>query len=244
MSIRSRIVASPKFWGAYFKIYDRLAGMRANQRLLNECVRYLKVRPEGNYLDLCCGTGNSTDVIAKAGGRVLGLDLSPEGLRRAKGKVVEAGFGRADMDKSLPLAPLSLDGVLAINALYLSADPGKVFSEVFRMLKPGGRFVLSNPRKGARPSNILLEDQRLEWERLEAEYDVAVGAALLAVHVGIRLADFMAFLPFQLVLKGGSPHFEYAEFWRELALKWSFTIERHEPTLYGGDNDTFALVKP
>jgi hypothetical protein len=110
------------------------------------------------------------------------------------------------------------------------------------VLKPGGRFVMSSPRKGARPSNILLEDLRLEWERLEAEYDVAVGVVLEAAHVGIRLADFMAFLPFQLVLKGSSPHFEYAEFWRNLALKAGFTIVHHDPTLYGGDNDTFVCV--
>jgi SAM-dependent methyltransferase len=239
-----QIVNSPIFWGLYFRIYDRLATMRTNQHLLRECVRYLNVRRGGIYLDLGCGTGNSTLEIARAGGRVQGLDLSTEGLRRAQNKVPGANFMRANLDRGLPLGADSLDGVLAVNALYLSADPENVFAEVFRVLKPEGRFVLSNPRRGAQLSKILLEDLELEWKHLKAKYGRAVGAIGEAAQAGIRVADFMAFLPFQLALKGGSPHFEYVEFWRSSALKAGFNIKRCDPSLYGGQNDTLVLVRP
>jgi len=217
--------------------------MSTNQRLLRESVSYLKVRRGGNYLDLGCGTGNSTREIALAGGKVQGLDLSTEGLRRARIKVPGATFTCANIDHNLAVKANSQDGVLAVNVLYLSSDPGKVFAEAFRVLKPGSRFVLSNPRRGAKISKILMEDLRLEWDRLEAEYDLATGIALQTMHTGIRLADFMAFLPFQLVLKGGSPHFEPVEFWRRLAVNTGFRIESCDPTLYGGQNDTLVLVK-
>jgi SAM-dependent methyltransferase len=244
MPVKIKPDLSAAFWRNYFRIYDRLAATRTNRRLIGRAVDYLRVGPGEAYLDLGCGTGNSTAEIVRRGGEVLGLDLSTFGLTRAQTKVPKAGFVKADMDQYLPLAPGSLSGALAINSLYLSHRPEQVLGEVLVTLKPGGRLVISNPRRGAFPQKILEEELQLEKEYLQMRYDWLNAKIRLAVKTAIRLADFAVFLPFQLVLKQESPHFEHAEFWGTRAKAAGFSIESVDNTLYGGQNDTLVLVKP
>lgn len=100
--------------------------------------------PRALVLDLACGAGRHAAELERLGARVVGLDLSPSMLRRARLRVTGA-LVRGDM-RVLPFRPASF--ALAVN-LFTSfgyfRDDGEhrlVLKQVAAMLRPGGRFVL------------------------------------------------------------------------------------------------------
>lgn len=95
-------------------------------------------------LDLACGAGRHTAELERLGARVVGFDLSPSMLRRARARV-QGPLVRGDM-RSLPFRPGTF--VLAVN-LFTSfgyfrddAEHRLVVRQVYESLRPGGRFVL------------------------------------------------------------------------------------------------------
>src|SRR5205823_11575977 len=80
-------------------------------------VRRVRVRPGDDVLDVACGTGNAAIPAARAGGRVVGVALTPELLEAGRREAAEAGVvvdwleGDAEV---LPVADESLDVVLSI----------------------------------------------------------------------------------------------------------------------------------
>jgi SAM-dependent methyltransferase len=117
--------------------------------------RYLRARlegVEGPVLDLACGAGSWTRVIADAVGadRVVGLDLSVpmlEATRRALPTVpVVRGSALA-----LPFGDGTLGAVTCWNALQMLPRPEQVIAEVGRCLRPGGSFVALTFRRASDP---------------------------------------------------------------------------------------------
>ncbi len=112
-------------------------------------------------LDVACGPGNFTrflaDALADAGrgdALVIGLDASEPMLARAA-----ADTARADLDehvayvlgdaRELPFEDGSVDAVCCYAALYLVPEPMRVFAELVRVLRPGGRLaVMTTVRRG------------------------------------------------------------------------------------------------
>jgi SAM-dependent methyltransferase len=107
---------------------------------------------EGTHiLDLCTGHGPIARALVDSGASVTGLDFSSAMLDLARGAVPEATFVEGDA-ADLPFDEGSFDGVtMGFGILHLPDVPG-VFSEVARVLKPGGRFVLSCWHGPERPS--------------------------------------------------------------------------------------------
>jgi SAM-dependent methyltransferase len=92
----------------------------------------------GRWLDLACGTGLHFEALQAAGRAVVGIDLSADQLRVASVQSVPVVRGDAT---ALPFAAGTFDGV---SATYLHTDVddvAPVFTEVARVLRPGGRFV-------------------------------------------------------------------------------------------------------
>jgi SAM-dependent methyltransferase len=97
----------------------------------------------GTALDAACGTGRHTRRLVDLGHDVMGVDGSPEMLAVAKRSLPEALFREGDLC-SLPLESASVDLVVCALALEHVADLSGAITELSRVLRSGGRMVLSD----------------------------------------------------------------------------------------------------
>lgn len=109
------------------------------------------VRPGERVLDL--GSGSGMDVFAAAvlvgsHGRVVGRDFTASQLEKAERLRAEAGFEQVEFSngtiEELPFEDGSFDVVISNGVVNLSAQKGRVFAEVARVLRHGGRLAVSD----------------------------------------------------------------------------------------------------
>jgi 2-polyprenyl-3-methyl-5-hydroxy-6-metoxy-1,4-benzoquinol methylase len=106
------------------------------------------VRPGRRVLDLGCGQGDLTAVLAAAGGDVLGVEVAQAAVDRARRRHAELQFTLVPLDGALPLDDTSFDVVWASEVIEHVADTGAWLSEVRRVLKPGGLLLMTTPNHG------------------------------------------------------------------------------------------------
>ncbi|MEU0561740.1 class I SAM-dependent methyltransferase [Dactylosporangium sp. NPDC006015] len=102
-----------------------------------------------SIVDLGCGTGSLTTLLAEAGHRVCGLDASAEMLAVARRKAADHGVAvpliRGDVSRP-PLAPGSFDVVLVRHVLWAVQERDTTLARWIRLLRPSGRLVLIEGR--------------------------------------------------------------------------------------------------
>lgn len=102
-------------------------------------------------IDLGCGGGIDTILAARAvgaTGKAIGLDMLPEMLAVASRHAAEAGVANVEWVhgylEEIPLPDASVDVVISNGVVNLSPRKSRVFAEIHRILRPGGRFALAD----------------------------------------------------------------------------------------------------
>ncbi|WP_433237159.1 class I SAM-dependent methyltransferase [Streptosporangium sp. CA-135522] len=167
--MRETSASIASFWDAFAASFDEEAdhGLRDPHVRAAWAGRLRSWTPPSpaDVLDLGCGTGSLSLVLAEQGHRPVGVDLSPLMVGQARRKLTEAGFDAVMMvgDASNPpaAAGTSFDVILSRHLLWTLPDPEDALRRWIGLLRPGGRLVLIEGRwAGAEPD----EDQSYEVE--------------------------------------------------------------------------------
>lgn len=146
------------FWNLYARVYDTLLIFRPYQGMIRDAVDSVALPAGARVLDAGCGTGNLSRPLGERGYEVLALDSSPHMLKRAQIKNPHLRFQSGDLGGELPFDDASFDAITCSNVLYTLPNPSAALREFRRVLKPGGRLVVTNPVPGCRAEKILLHD--------------------------------------------------------------------------------------
>ena len=118
----------------------------ASQKLIDAFSRLSGLPAGAKVADLGCGSGVFTYLLHRKGYEAVGLDISAKQLEIARSKYPDIRFCEGDVE-ALPFPSGSLDGVLLSGVVHHLPDPHRCAAEVFRVLRPGGRFMAFDPNR-------------------------------------------------------------------------------------------------
>jgi SAM-dependent methyltransferase len=134
--------------------YSHLQGYSKDADLGLGCgipTEFAQIKPGDTVIDLGSGAGNDVFVartIVGPGGKVIGIDMTDAMIEKARENNEKLGFNNVEFRlgdiEQLPVRPNRADVVISNCVLNLVPDKKKAFAEIYRVLKPGGHFSISD----------------------------------------------------------------------------------------------------
>jgi len=134
--------------------YSQLKGYEVDADLGVGCglpIEYAGIKEGNTVLDLGSGAGNDCFIArAEAGetGKIIGIDFSPQMIEKARKNAVKRGYGNIEFIEgdieNMPLPDNLVDVVVSNCVLNLLPEKDKIFKEIYRVLKTGGHFCISD----------------------------------------------------------------------------------------------------
>lgn len=137
--------------------YDRIAAAYSKNLTYPHTQEYLAYidrtllgeigsKPLGCVAEVCCGAGDALYLLEGRIEQAIGVDISTGMLRRAKERHNNPNFVFVQGDATmLPLADASFDSVFMLGGVHHVRDRVRLFSEISRILKPGGHYYYREP---------------------------------------------------------------------------------------------------
>lgn len=162
-----------------------------------------EIAPGMTVLDLGSGAGFDAFLAWRRvgpGGRVIGVDMTDDMLSRARGNAANLGAGNIEFRKgqieNLPVEDDSVDFIISNCVINLSPDKPAVFREIRRVLKPGGKFAVSDI--------VLLSELPEEIANdVNAYVGCISGASLMNDYIGFAVQAKLADLSVPQITHGG-----------------------------------------
>ena len=163
-------------------------------------VALASLTPGEVVLDLGAGGGLDCFLAAQAVGEegsVIGVDMTPEMVELARVNATKGGYTNVDFRlgqiEALPVADNSVDVILSNCVINLSPEPERVFSEAFRVLKPGGRLMVSDLVSDLPVPDALLSSMGAIMSCLPVPRQKYLGRMAAAGFVDVTVHDEQAF---------------------------------------------------
>jgi ubiquinone/menaquinone biosynthesis C-methylase UbiE len=116
-----------------------------------EIPHLLELTNDSSVLEVGCGSGEyALYLVEKTGCRIIAVDVNASGVRKAnelaqsRGLASRVSFEQCDASKKLPFDAATFDAVFSNDVLCHLAGRAEVLAEMYRVLRPGGRFVFSD----------------------------------------------------------------------------------------------------
>jgi 2-polyprenyl-3-methyl-5-hydroxy-6-metoxy-1,4-benzoquinol methylase len=194
------VTSREKFYDSIAGDFDRLMNPYDLQRRIEVVFDQLLGRESLEslrLLDVGCGTGPFSLTAAQRGAVVTSLDIGTELLARARAKGVATVLAGDAM--ALPFTDARFDIVLSSECIEHTADPRRAVVEMLRVLRPGGRLVLTCPNRFWHWSVTLANALNLRpyrgfenwpsWRVLESWVEASGGK--IERHVGLHMFPFV-----------------------------------------------------
>lgn len=154
---RRRLQRSQGYFESLAGDWERIRKSYFDDRITSLAIE--KLLPRDLVLaDVGCGTGSLTFELARFARKVVGVDLSPKMLRRARAVAKERDLGNVEFRQGdavkLPLASRSVDAAFCVMVLHFLPDPQRAIAELCRIVRPGGAVIL-----------VDLVDHKQNWMR-------------------------------------------------------------------------------
>jgi ubiquinone/menaquinone biosynthesis C-methylase UbiE len=166
----------------YQWLYDGISRLAAlsvggENRFRQLALTGLTIHSDTKVLDLCCGSGQATEVLVKYSQNVTGLDASPLSLKRAQKNVPQAEYVEA-FAENMPFEDNLFDLVHTSAAMH-EMQPNQlrqILAEVYRVLKPGGIFTMVDFHRPTNPIFwpgvalfLVLFETETAWQLIETD---------------------------------------------------------------------------